>query len=135
MREDSNMITEKGKNYFVSSWTACDCHLHRVMYNALLLWTIGYPDYSIGIVSRDYNSGFVTLATVYKDDVTDEELIRMENHLETMIERCLGPEGYKGMGERPKTKICRYKDLQSFGYSDKDIEYCFMWNSIFKKQV
>lgn len=128
------MITEKGKNYFTSNWSECDCHLQPPMYEALIRWTGEFPAVAIGVVDRDYHSGLVRTACVYKDDIPDETLAEMENKLEELLVEEYGKVYEWPLDKEFPTRIYRHADLEKYGYSDKNIEYCFFWRCIFLKQ-
>lgn len=129
------MITEKGKKYFQSTWTECDCHLGICMYNALVKLSREFINYAIGVVHRDYSTGIVRVATIYQDDVDDSDLIKLEERLEQLLKEEYVSSGFTGLSRNYKTNIYRYDQLSKYGYSDSDILYCFLGGCIFRKEL
>lgn len=128
------MITEKGKKYFPSSWTECDCHMSGPMYDAMIRLS-GEFTQAIGVVHREYNTGMVRVATVYEDDIADETIESMVNRLEKILKEEYAKSGWGTANRNYRIEIYRYNELSQHGYSDDDIKYCFMWRNILRKEL
>ncbi len=128
------MITERGKRYFVSNWSECNCHLHTAMYNAMIRLSNAFVTKAIGVVDRDYYSGLIKAVVVY-DNVTGNEIKQMEALIHVFFKEEYYKVYHRVPTDRLDTKVIRYDELEQYGYSDCDIKYCFMWNNIFKKEV
>ena len=128
------MITERGSKYFVSDWSACDCHLNSKMFEAMIRISNEFVKGAIGVVHRDCDSGFIKIATVYNDDITYNALNRVENRIKELLAEEYAKTGEGELYSGCSIKIYRYSDLPYHGYSEKDIRYCFYCGNIFLRQ-
>lgn len=130
------MLTQKGINFFTSSWSECDCHLNTKMYDALIKLSGEFVSTSIGVVNRDYSSGLVTVATVFDEHHTDDEIENIKKRIKELLkEEYAKRDLLNYFDENYSIEIYKYDDLEKHGYSGDDIQYCFIWRSILRRQV
>lgn len=129
------MIIERGKKYFISTWSECDCHLNTCVYDALIRLSGEFVPLSIGVVNRDYSTGMVKVAVVYDESITDDYLRRIEDRALELIKEEFTKAGRVYPKDLPNMRIYRYNDLTNHGYSGSNIRYCFWYKSIMRKEL